>query len=187
MKVRIFIVIICFVLISCSNRTDNKTTSSTEKREIVQTEKSKKIEKVTENEYDKLVKKTAWFKNGLKKQNDLIQLPESFLGFYKKFVTDSVFQKENVNFKELIGIIGDCEETTYLSDKNWEFIDWDFIKFFKEGSETEPIEKWNNTVYTSEDKILFEFEIKEVGLTYQLGFEKYDENWKLTLYFVNAC
>jgi len=187
MKERILILLVVFVLISCSKQTDNKTTSSTEKREIVQTKKSKKIKKVTENEYDKLVKKTTWFKNRLKKQNDLNQLPKSFLEFYKKFVTDSVFQKENVNFKELIGIIGDCEETTYLSNKNWEFIDWDFIKFFKEGSESEPIEKWNNTVYTSENKILFVFEIKEVGLIYQLGFEKYDKNWKLTLYFANAC
>lgn len=102
-------------------------------------------------------------------------------------MVDSVYQKENINFNELIGVIGDCEEITYLSDKNWEFIDWDFIKFFSEGSETEAIEKWNNTVYTSEDKIFFEFELKQVGVIYQLGFEKLDENWKLTLYFGNAC
>ena len=186
MKVRIFIVIVGFVLISCSNRTDKKTISSTEKREVVQTDKSKKIEEVSENEYDELEKKTAWFKNGVKGNNDLTRLPESFLEFYKNFVVDSVYQKENVNFTELIGIIGDCEETTYLSDKNWEFIDWDFIKFFREGNETEPIERWNNKVYSSEDKVLFEFEIKEVGLIHQLGFEKNDGNWKLTLYFVNA-
>lgn len=102
-------------------------------------------------------------------------------------MVDSVYQKENINFNELIGVIVDCEETTFLSDKNWEFIDWDFIKFFSEGSESEPIGKWNNTVYTSEDKVFFEFELKEVGVIYQLGFEKIDENWKLTLYFVNAC
>ena len=187
MKARILIIIIGFVLISCSNRTDSKTINSTEKRETVQTDKSKKTKEIYENEYYELEKKTEWFKNGLKRHNDLTRLPGSFLGFYKKFVVDSVYQKENVNFNELIGVIGDCEEITYLSDKDWEFIDWDFIKFFSGGSETEPIGKWNNTVYTSEDKVFFEFELKEVGVIYQLGFEKIDENWKLTLYFVNAC
>lgn len=62
MKARILIIIVGFVLISCSNRTDSKTINSTEKRETVQTDKSKKTKEIYENEYYELEKKL----NGLK-------------------------------------------------------------------------------------------------------------------------
>lgn len=51
MKTRILIIIVSFVLISCSNRTDSKTTNSSEKKETVQTDKSKKTKDVFENDY----------------------------------------------------------------------------------------------------------------------------------------
>ncbi len=57
----------------------------------------------------------------------------------------------------------------------------------KGSSDFKKINDFKNSEWLLANQQVFEFEIKEVGLTYQLGFEKYDENWKLTLYFVNAC
>jgi hypothetical protein len=109
------------------------------------------------------------------------EVPKDFLIFYRKFISDSLFQKEHINFTKLIGVIGACEKTTVLTKSNWKFDDWEFI------DEIRIDEKWSNTFYASNAVFFFEYLLKEVGTIRQLGFEKNNNKWYLTLYFADDC
>ena len=83
--------------------------------------------------------------------------------------------------------IGECDTTIILNSDNWRYSNWDFIKEFTEGSEYEAIEKWDNTVYIADGKIYFEFYLKEIGLIYQIGFNRINAEWYITLYKIDVC
>ncbi len=186
MKLKITYLIFVILFISCSNKNETKKSTERDRNnlEIAKPSASKDHEA---EKYKELDAKANWFKHGIEKQSTLENLPQSFLDFCNNFITDSIFQKKHIYFDKFIGESGDCEETLFYNEKNWLFLNWDFITFFTVGDENEPIENWNNTVYINDDRIFFEFEIKEVGVVCQIGFENIKNKWELTLYYESSC
>jgi len=140
-----------------------------------------------ENVWERLEQKAVWFKEGLEAQADLAELPEDFLKFYTKFRTDADYQKEHTDFESLIGVIGECESTIILNASNWEFQTDNIEADFSEPSEEEVEEQMIRYFFSSDSKILFEYEIEEIGIIYRLGFEKINGTWKETLYQLDVC
>lgn len=187
MKTKFLLTILSFVLISCSAKTDSKATKSNNQQHTILSQTNQNNEISIKELFSKEEKKIKWFKKGLKGYSDTALLPKSFIEFYPKFVSDSLFQKENIKFDKLIGYISECDSTIILNSDNWTYDKHDFVKFLTDGNETEPIDIWNNHVYSTEDKVFFEFERKEIGMIFQIGFEKINDKWNLTFYSVNAC
>lgn len=141
------------------------------------------------NVWDLISDKAKWFKGGLEPQKDTDLLPSDFFTFYEKFNTDSVFQINNIQFDRLIGVIGECDTTIILNPKNWE-MEIDIIKNFNEYPKEKnehSTEIWNNYFFSDSTRILFVFEITEVGIISQFGFEKINGKWKQTLSYVSVC
>jgi len=106
-------------------------------------------------------------------------LSVEFIEFYEKFISDSIFQKEHINFP-ILAVISECDSTIDLTNKNWKNYTWDFRKDFYNPNDS-------NLIYLNKDRFYFESTRKEVGLLFQIGFEKVNENWFLTFYIVNTC
>nr|HPQ21777.1 hypothetical protein [Saprospiraceae bacterium] len=100
--------------------------------------------------------------------------------------TDSGFQIQRIAFNKLIGVLGECDTTIRFNNKNREFTNWDFTKFF-DGMNDDGFEKWDNSYYFSNDRFYYQFRLNEVGWIYKTGFEKINGIWYLSLYYVNAC
>lgn len=187
MKTKFLSTILCLILISCTAKTDSKATKSNNQQNTIHSKSNQNNEISIKDLFSIEEKKIKWFKKGLKGYSDKALLPKSFIEFYPRFVSDSLFQKKNIKFDKLIGYISECDSTIILNSDNWTYDKDDFVKFLTEGNETEPIEEWNNHVYSTEDKVFFEFEKKEIGMIFQIGFEKINDKWNLTFYSVNAC
>ena len=141
------------------------------------------------NIWDLLREKVKWFKEGLEPQANTDLLPLDFIEFHEKFDTDSLFQINNIQFDRLIGVIGECDTTIILNSKNWK-IQRGIIKNFNEYPKKkngDSGEIWNTYFFFNSTRILFVFEIVEVGVISQFGFEKIDGKWKQTLSGLNAC
>ncbi|MBK6967052.1 MAG: DUF4348 domain-containing protein [Bacteroidales bacterium] len=129
--------------------------------------------------WDKIDQKKVWFLEETETFKTIDSLPIDFNDFYTKFISDSTFQKERIE-SSLLGVIGECDSTIILSDKNWEHLNTDFRSDFYN-----PLD--SNTVSISKSKILIENYRKEIGLIYQMGFEKKNNQWFLTLITIDIC
>lgn len=113
--------------------------------------------------------------------SDKTKVPNDFLEFSQKFISDTNFQKAHIDFNNLIAVVGACEETYVLTENNWVYDDWNFINEI--GIDNE----WENTFNYTDNKFYFEYTLKEVGTLTMLGFEKINGQWNLTLYIQNDC
>lgn len=113
--------------------------------------------------------------------SDKTKVPNDFLEFSQKFISNTSFQKAHVDFDNLIAVVGACEETYVLTEDNWVYDDWNFIE------EVRIDKEWENTFNYSDNKFYFEYTLKEVGTLTMLGFEKINGQWNLTLYIQNDC
>ena len=185
-KVSSFI-LLCGILISCAN--SRKSEQGLKPQEII--EQSKIYPEVVEvnekNIWIEIEKKATYFKTDLDSENNLNNLPKEFIVFAERFKSDSIYQLQHIDFNLLLGAIGECDTTIIINSDNWDFFNWDFLKDFTNGNEIESIEKWGNRVYVSDSRIYFEYFLKEVGMIYQIGFEKANDRWFLTLYKINVC
>ena len=136
--------------------------------------------------WDSIDAKADWFMDGLELNRNLDLIPTDFHEFYKQFITDSGFQIQRIAFNKLIGVLGECDTTIRFNNKNREFTNWDFTKFF-DGMNDDGFEKWDNSYYFSNDRFYYQFRLNEVGWIYKTGFEKINGIWYLSLYYVNAC
>jgi len=126
-------------------------------------EKAKKYRSISEKQYDKAL------------------IPNDFLKFGKRFISDSKFQKEHIDFENLIAVVGACEETYLMTKNNWVFDDWNFIENIKIDNQ------WENTFRFSDQVFFCEYKLKEIGTIRILGFEKQNGIWRLTLYDHSDC
>ena len=134
--------------------------------------------------WDTIYNKVEWFIRDKEAQRDLNQVPLNFQKFYTQYISDSTYQKNHIDFEQLIGVISECEQTFRLDNKNWEFSNWNFTQEFNKDNN---IDGWDNVFYFDENTFFFQFEIKEVGIICQEGFEKINGKWKLVLYVLNNC
>ncbi|NVK65165.1 MAG: hypothetical protein HWE22_11290 [Flavobacteriales bacterium] len=193
---RITLVILSFLTFSCGNYSNEP--SSLEKTESENPQKSQ-IEIYAENStevndtkeiksiWDTISMKVDWFIKNKSINRDLKNIPNDFLNFYNQFISDSSYQKEHIDFKNLIGVYGECETTIYINKRNWIISNWNFLDFFNVDNNTDSIDGWDNRYYFDNKKFYYQFDLKEIGTIYQVGFEKISDKWKMTLYFVNNC
>jgi competence protein ComGF len=163
--------ILIYFSTACSQKVDNE----------------ESIEISKNNIWELVQQKVTWFKKNNYPKIDLESIPDSFLNFYHLFISDSLYQINHIHFEKLIGVIGECDTTIIFNSKNWQYTNWNFVEFFPIDNNTNDIDGWNNTFYSNKSIFYYEFELKEAGVIYQVGFERINEKWLLTLYYVNAC
>lgn len=183
------------LIISCNQKKEEiKPQIKTEKQktEILTEEEQMKIVldsvyeiykkgKVEKFDWDLVFNKAEKYRIVSDEYSDKNLIPKDFLEFSERFISNPDFQKEHIDFENLIAVVGACEETYVLGENNWVFDDWDFIKEIGIDEEME-------NVYHLSDNIFFsEYTIIEVGTITMLGFEKIDGKWNLTLLFQNDC
>lgn len=137
--------------------------------------------KVDNYDWDLAFQKTGNYRKISKSYSDITEVPNDFLEFSKKFISDPNFQKDHIDFDDLIAVVGACEETYVLKKSNWVYIDWNFI------DEIGIDERWENTFNYSDNKFYLENTLKEIGTLTMLGFRKINGQWNLTLYIQNDC
>lgn len=169
MKTLIIIALVS-ILLSCNEKNVKKETI-----EIAIEQQKYDIKNI----WDKIDKKGKWFIKDSKIYYSIDSLSQDFIEFYEYFISNREFQKEHIKFP-ILAVIGECDTTILLNESNWENYDYDFRKDFHK-------ELDSNIIYQSETKFCFKNYRKEIGLIFQIGFEKIDNKWYLTLYEVNAC
>ena len=137
--------------------------------------------KVEKYDWDLAFNKADKYSKISESYSDKEIIPNDFMEFSRKFISNSEFQKAHIDFDNLIAVVGACEETYVLKKDNWVFDDWNFI------NEIGIDEKWKNTFNYSDNIFYFEYTLKEVGTLTMLGFEKINGEWNLTLYIQNDC
>ncbi len=195
MKNNVILIFVSSVfIISCSNYTEKKPLVELQVNEksdtvIINTKtENRTISDTTINVWPLIKKKAEWFKKGVNPNTDLNDIPNNFVTFYRKFISDSVFQRQHIDFKNIIGVISQCDTIIILSTSNWVFTNWDFMKFFPINNFTEsPTTGMENYFYKTPNKFYYEFKEKGGDLIYQTGFELIKGEWMLTLYYIFAC
>lgn len=139
------------------------------------------------NIYEKINEKIAWFEKGLSPETDIALIPNNFKEFYARFRMDSIFQKKNIDYDKLLGVIVECDSVVILGRDNWVFEPFGKLKDFGVKKAVNSNEIWNKYFYISTDRILFRYNIEGIGNVLNIGFERINNEWKLTLYEVNAC
>lgn len=166
---QIFFLLFTLVICSCNSRNTLATKETMSGND--QNEK--------EDIWAKIDKKKVLFLEETETYVTIDSLPIDFNDFYAKFISDSTFQKERIE-SSLLGVIGECDSTIILSINNWEYLNTDFRSDFYN-----PLD--SNTVSISISKILIENYRKEIGLIFQMGFEKKNNKWFLTLITIDIC
>jgi hypothetical protein len=151
------------------------------KIEMVSVYESYKKGKVEKYDWDLAFNKADKYSKISESYSDKEIIPNDFMEFSRKFISNSEFQKAHIDFDNLIAVVGACEETYVLKKDNWVFDDWNFI------NEIGIDEKWENTFNYSDNMFYSEYTLKEVGTLTMLGFEKINGEWNLTLYIQNDC
>lgn len=167
-------------------KTENQKSESITKEEPMQVEmdsvyKLYKKGKVEKFDWDLAFNRANEYRNVSEVHSDKKVIPNDFIKFSQKFISDHTFQKTHIDFENLIAVVGACEETYVLKKDNWVFDNWNFIK------EIGIDEKWENTFHYNNHIFFSEYTLKEIGTLTMLGFEKIDGKWHLTLYIQNDC
>lgn len=139
--------------------------------------------------WNRINEKVEWFKTNTKSNIDINNIPKAFLMFYTDFLSDSIKQKTRIEFNDFIGVLGECDTTIRLNSNNWEYTSWNFLDHFdfKNSLDNYEDNTWNNTFFYSEKIFFYEFVLNGSGTIYQVGFEKKENDWKMTLYYINNC
>jgi len=181
---KINVAILSLLLFSCVNK------SETQNNEIQQTESNDFIiiDEETPNEkdisaidWDKIFEKADSYRKVSEEYYDESFIPESFKVFANKFISDSLYQRESINFQTLIAVDFTCDDEIIFNDSNWTYENWHFLNHIG----VDEIEE--NTFYFSSNVFFSQYMIKEVGIYRMFGFEKIDEEWKLTFYYLDNC
>jgi len=189
-KMKIFkLTLLLFIIISCKQKNEEPKSNlkpelqeqKISTQEIDSKYEKYKLGKVDSFDWDLVFNKANEYRTISKEYSDKELIPKDFIEFSKSFVSDFNFQKEHIDFDNLIAVVGACEETYVLKENNWVFENWDFIKYIGIDEEME------NTFYFSDQFFFCEYKLKEVGTITMLGFEKKDDKWFLTLSFQNDC
>ena len=138
-----------------------------------------KLVVLIDNIWERIDKKGEWFKGDSKLLLTTDSISADFADFYNEFISDSIYQREHIQFP-VLAAIGDCDTTIQLNESNWKNYNYDFRKDFYNPQDS-------NVIYQNESKFYYLNYRKEIGLLFRIGFEKRDGKWILTLYDVNAC
>jgi hypothetical protein len=189
----ILIFVFAVFSVKCKNYTDTKPllnqnalAKTDTVNDIVETKKKAVSDSATDN-WKLIEKKAEWFKKGVNPNTDLNAIPNNFITFYRKFISDSNFQVKHIDFENIIAVLDYCDTGIIFNSNNWKFRKWDFMEFFSNDNFTDSPDGWENYYFSTPNKFYYEFRKKEVGLIYQTGFELINGEWMLTLYYIFAC
>jgi len=124
-------------------------------------------------------KKETWFMKDAMLLHSIDELPDDFITFYGRFISDKEYQKKHIRFP-ILAAVGECDTTIILGKVNWEIFSWDFRKEFYN-----PLD--SNIIYLNKNKFYFKNIRKEIGELFRMGFEKTEGEWFMTLYLLNNC
>jgi hypothetical protein len=82
--------------------------------------------------------------------------------------------------KSILAAIGLCESTKILTAENWEPITHHYKENFDDPRYEHIIISEKNAFYLKSIRT-------EIGVIFQIGFERVEGDWQITLYMVNAC
>src|SRR5688572_1179130 len=99
-------------LTSCSGEKKESIATYTTEKTITKSSESQSEKVLVKNQlnlnknniWDNVNDKANWFKSGLKPQTDLKLIPQDFLKFYDKFIKDSLFQKNHIQYSRFVGV-----------------------------------------------------------------------------------
>lgn len=130
--------------------------------------------------WDTVESKADWFKKENTLLTDTSEISKEFLDFYSLFNEDSVFQINHIDFANLVGVVGECEETIRLNEINWKYGHWDYSSELND-------DNWEVLIYHSSNGFYYEGNLIEVGVIYKIGFERKENEWEMTLVYINNC
>jgi hypothetical protein len=181
--------LLLFIIISCKQKSDGqKSELKSEKKEIeLPTQEIDSVYekynlgKVESFDWELVRQRAKEYENVSSEYSDKNLIPEDFLVFANNFISSKQFQKEHIDYDNLIAVVGACEETYVLKKNNWVYDNWNFIEFI--GID----EEMKNTFHYSDSIFYCKYVVKELGTIRILGFEKKDGKWNLTLYDNSDC
>lgn len=190
---RISFALITFILFSCGQK--SVTNDTVETSETTQNPKKQianheiQTDKPTDplSFWDTLDLKVNKFIKGKTMRRAGKDIPQDFTDFYKRFVTDSTFQFKHIDFENIVGVYSHCDTTIQINSTNWVYSNWNLLDFFDREKRPEPKDGWDNRYYFDKKSIYFQLERPEVGMIHQLGFEKINGEWKMSLYVIYNC
>ena len=132
-----------------------------------------------QNIWKQIDQRAAELRNGRTEFSELKDIKPGFSEFYQRFITDSTFQLERVN-KGVLAAIGLCESTKILTPENWELITYHYKEDFDNP-------RYEHLIISDENAFYLQSTLTEIGVISQIGFERIEGEWQITLYMVNAC
>lgn len=162
-----------------ASQPDSILTNATEKGGLLHQEPEQAIDDTVKTVWDMVDDKVRWFEsNATVNQNeDSINL--EFAEFYNQFVKDSLFQMVHINFP-VIAVVGYCESTELLDQSNWKLIKDHYSDSFGDP-------RYSHDIVSTENLFYMGSILDDVGTVSQIGFERINGEWFLTLFAVNAC
>jgi len=106
-------------------------------------------------------------------------LDSTFLIFYDKFISDSMFQVARIE-QDIFGVIAECDTNIRLHQGYWEFIDFDVRDDYAN-------EKLEATLAVGEDRVIYTSIRKEIGLNCILGFIRIKGDWYISYCAIHTC
>lgn len=179
----IIVAILSFLLFSCINKTEtnNEIQQSESNDLMILDEEIHNEQDIIVADWDEIFDKADSYRKVSDEYSDKSLLPENFKVFVNKFISDSLYQRKNINFERLIAVDFTCEDAIIFNKSNWTYETWPFLDYIG----IDEIEE--NTFHFSNNVFFSQYMLKEVGIYRMFGFEKIDDEWKLTFYYLNNC
>jgi len=170
----VILIISISILSSCSSNHSDLSVVHHDKNKLKVKDSSTEIDIWAD--FDK--KETLFIKDAVL-YHSIESLPEDFISFYNKFISDTEYQKVHIKFP-ILAAVSECDTTIILNKSNWEIFNWDFRKDFYN-----PLD--SNIIYLSKNKFYFKNIREEIGELFRMGFEKIEGEWYMTYYLADAC
>ena len=97
---------------------------------------------------------------------------QDFEIFYDKFITDPIYQISKVKFP-IKGVYADYEGEKEWTKETWPFMKWDLRKEIKNTEDSISIEQ-------SENRLFFGTYCGGCGFSFEMAFDKIENDWFLT-------
>ena len=97
---------------------------------------------------------------------------KDFESFYEKFISDSIYQISRTKFP-IKGCYEGLDDKREWTKDNWPLMKWDLRQEIKETSDSLVIEQYEN-------KFFFGSYCRGCGFSFEMEFEKTDNEWFLT-------
>jgi hypothetical protein len=92
--------------------------------------------------------------------------------FYDKFISDSIYQITKVQFP-IKGVLADYEGEKEWTKETWPFMKWDLRKEIRNTDDSITIDQSN-------DRFFFGSYCRDCGFSFEMSFDKNDNEWYLT-------